>query len=114
MIYKVFISGDGIIMASRLTVLPNLAGGIRSIRLQGIDTCWTGFTHLHIQGTIDIRISDLHHSIDTRSSLDESDEEWQTLVTIDRHGLWTYKYWGDLANELESLVKSWPPVSLSR
>lgn len=106
MFYKVYLRGGGNIVASGLKVLPNGCGGVRSLRFTEVVSCWTGSTHLWIDGAITIQISDLLTTVYSRSSLDEDNEPWHSLVEVTPPREFEYKFWGDIANELESQLAS--------
>lgn len=106
MVFKVNLV-PAMIVASQIEVLQNPHDGVRSIRLSGIDICWTGTTHLHVEGSITLQVCDIADGVYSRTSLDEDNEPWRELVTCPPISCTTagfYKHWSDFATRLEEAL----------
>lgn len=110
MVYKLYLKSYGFcyphVIASRLEVLPNAFGGLRSLRVGKLDTFWTGIDHLHFSGdsVFDVQLSEVK-SIYRRSSLDEDDEPWEQLLAPEAHPTkFHYEVYASMAEDLERVL----------
>ena len=112
MLYKICFNYHGSITANFISVGENLCGGVVTVFANGIVEMYTGHVHLRapITAQIGIQICDIDRIL-TRSSLDESTEEWVEIFA--RYDMGDpffptprfYEYWDKAAEEIKEQIR---------
>ena len=105
MIIKVRFDGDNHIIANldNVAVLPNLFGGTRQISMTRTDTVWLANNHFDVDGPIKFQSAQVQ-ALETRSSLDEDDEEWNEVYR--RIDPWSYERDRTVEAIIEELINA--------
>lgn len=102
-----FTIGQTQILTKDFRVLPS--PGVGSIEFSLCDSLWTGSCHIYPSSWKDNIKLTTHigfiASVETRSSLDEDDEEWKIHFTREKDRLFTYEYEAGLTKIIEELSK---------
>lgn len=108
MVYKIYLQPiDGtypIIIASKLTVLPNKFDGLQELQVKNIDTFWTGISHIYVRGNISFQLTEFD-IIKERSTLDETDEDWKQIAKHPK-GPFNYEVYRQLGKFLDMHINN--------